>query len=87
MSVYILEVQKFDKRGYTHIGYINKIFTSRKKACEYYKTYNPHMRAISVETHWHSDWDPITKLLYIVRDAYSELMTIPPFEDNESTSV
>ena len=87
MSLYILEVQKFDKRGSEHIGYMNKIFTSRKKACEYYKKHNPHMRDISAEAHWHSDWDPITKLLYVVREASSELMEIPEFEDSEPTSV
>jgi hypothetical protein len=87
---YILEVQEFHSDGHIthpewngkkeHIGYMNKIFTTKQKACDYYHMHNPHMRKISATFNWKSDWDPETKLLYVIRESTGEFMKIPPFD-------
>jgi hypothetical protein len=90
MKNYILEVQKFNSIGNIehpewfgkskHIGYINKIFRTKQEAADYYKLYNPHMRAIDNLT-WKSAWDPANCLMYIIREHFYEYMKIPPFEE------
>ena len=89
---YILEVQRFIIKGQElhpewngkkeHIGYINKIFKTKKEACEYYYLHNQHMRNINSENNWCSDWDPETKLLYIIREHSGEFLKISPFNEN-----
>jgi hypothetical protein len=75
---YVLEVQKFypnpffnfsnsSKKFTKHIGYIDEIFSTKKEASEYYNRFNPHMRSLNAYNTWRSDWDPDTKLMYIVR--------------------
>ena len=76
---YVLEVQKFYSNPFTnfsnssskkftkHIGYIDKLFSTKKEASEYYDRFNPHMRSLNAHNTWRSDWDPRTKLMYIVR--------------------
>ena len=91
MSRYILEVQKFNPKGYKehpewngkseHIGYINKIFTTKQDASDYYDKFNPHMRSLNAHNTWRSDWDPKTGLMYIVRAHYCEYLKIQPFEE------
>ena len=86
---YILEVQRFDTDGHIihpewngkkeHIGYINKVFRTKQEASDYYIQHNPHMRRISSEFSWKSDWDTQTKLLYVVRQYTGEYLKIPPF--------
>ena len=89
---YILEVQKFDPNGHIlhpewngkseHIGYINKLFKTKQKACDYYDKYNPHMRSLNAHNDWCSDLDSETYLMYIVREHFYEYLKIPSFEDN-----
>jgi len=78
--IYILEVQEFIKeplnlKGYHHRGYIKKLFNTKQDACDYYKLHNPHMRSINDK--WCSDWDPITKLRYVVRLFNWEHLSLP----------
>jgi hypothetical protein len=51
MKLYILEVQKFilqplEEKGFIHIGYMNKVFKSKREAIEFYNNHNPRMRNI-----------------------------------------
>ena len=85
---YILEVQQFFINGHNthpewngkkeHVGYINKIFNTKKEACDYYYIHNQHMRVINLENDWCSDWDPQTKLLYVIRKYTGEFLKISP---------
>ena len=87
---YILEVQKYYVTGHhdfpqyngksEHVGYMNKIFKTKKEASDYYDKFNPHMRKLNVLETWCSDWDPNTCLMYIVRERFYEYLKIPPFE-------
>ena len=89
MPQYILEVQRFDHDGHIihpewngkseHIGYMNYIFKTKQEACDYYDIHNPHMRSLNAHKTWSSDWDPNTKLLYVVRTYNYEYLKIPPF--------
>lgn len=84
--LYVLEVQKFipeplEDKGFIHVGYMDKVFTSKLEAIEYYNTYNQKMRDINQFANLCSDWDPNTHLRYIVRRYYGEKHTITPFED------
>ena len=93
---YILEVQRFEFDGLTshpdwngkceHVGYMNKIFATKKQACDYYHAHNPHMRQLNACNTWHSDWDPTTKLMYVVRRHYFEYLKLPPFNESISTA-
>ena len=62
-----------------HIGYINKIFTTKQKASDYYYIHNQHMRVINSEHNWCSDLDPQTNLLYVIRKYTGEFLKITPF--------
>ena len=61
-----------------HIGYMDIVFKTKNEAAEYYAMYNPHMRRLNALT-WCSDWDPITRLFYVVREYYGFCKTIQPF--------
>jgi hypothetical protein len=84
---YVLEVIQFindktienNRLLNKHIGYMNVKFRTKKDACSYYKKCNPHMRPLNAHGDYQSDWDPNTKLLYIVRDYYGIYASIPPF--------
>jgi hypothetical protein len=62
MSFYILEAQRFNVNGHTiypewngkfeHIGYMNKLFRTKKEASEYYNQFNPHMRLLNGHKNW-----------------------------------
>lgn len=43
---------------------MNKKFRTKKDLCKYYRNYNPHMKEITKESRYRSDWDPDTTLLY-----------------------
>jgi len=87
--MYILEVQRINIDGHIlhpewngkseHIGYMNKIFKTKQKACDYYDRFNPHLRSLNGHKNWCSDWDPTTNLMYIVREHFFEYLKIPPF--------
>jgi len=79
---YVLEVVEFmPNNNYKrkHIGYMNKKFKTKKDAVTYYDTNNPHMRSLNAHNDYRSDWDPETKLLYIVRDDHLITATIENF--------
>ena len=90
---YILEVQTFNVTGHReypeyngksqHIGYMNKVFKTKKEAANYYDTFNPHMRKLNILENWCSDWDPYTCLMYVVREHFHEYLNISPFENNK----
>ena len=46
---------------------------------DYYHLHNPHMRIITSEYGWCSDWDPDTKLVYVVRKYTGEFLQVSPF--------
>lgn len=83
MNGYILEVQQYHPDWACgrneHVGYMNRVFKTRREACAYYDQYNPHMRSLNAHGTWRSDWDPHTYLRYVVREHYNECLTIPPF--------
>jgi hypothetical protein len=94
---YVLEVVQFilEREGENgwlslgtkckHIGYMKGKFKTKKDAVSYYNRHNPHMRSLNGDgNNYRSDWDPKTKLLYIVRDDFLINATIDCFsvEDN-----
>lgn len=85
---YILEIQQYDddfhpfqeRNGlFTHIGYMDKSFTTKDEACRYYDHHNSHMRSLNANYDWISDVDPHTKLRYIVRNGYWEFFCVVPW--------
>jgi triacylglycerol esterase/lipase EstA (alpha/beta hydrolase family) len=98
---YILEAQQFYPDGFTihpewnglyeHIGYMNKIFTTKKEACAYYDKYNKNMRKLNANNTLsgmlRSDYDLETKILYVVREYGGEYLKLPPFEKLEKNVV
>ena len=85
---YILEVQKFCYNSKSeHIGYMNKIFETKQDAAIYYNKFNPHMPMLSIKNSYCSEWDPITYLMYIVREHFYEYLHIAPFECQNNTSI
>jgi hypothetical protein len=59
---------------------MNKVFKTKKEASDYYDKFNPHMRSLNAHNTWRSDWDPNTKLMYIVRKRFYEYLKIPAFD-------
>jgi len=96
---YVLEVLQFivEKEGVDgwmvqgskikHLGYMKGKFKTKKDAVSYYDRNNPHMRSLCGAGNYKSDWDPNTKLLYIVRDDYLVSATIDCFPDDDLTVV
>ena len=84
---WILEVVRFitdqhEKCGkLEHIGFMKARFRTRQNAASYYDRHNQHMRGLNAHDTWESDWDPVTKLKYIVRQERSSFtQTIEPFD-------
>ena len=74
-------VIRHQKMGqFKHIGYMRISFKTKKKACAYYNMHNPHLRPLNANNNYSSDWDPDTKLLYIVRKNYRIFPTIQPWD-------
>ena len=63
------------------------VFKTKQRAADYYDQYNPHMRPLNAHHTWRSDWDPTTDLRYIVREYYSEHLSIAPFNPNDEPVV
>lgn len=82
--MYILEVVKFEKKLFTHVGYMKIRFKDKNSACIYYDAHNKHMRPLNAHNNFKSDWDPNTKLAYIVRKDYSMPLTIDTFNPGDS---
>ncbi len=94
---YVLEVLEFitEKEGNNgwlvqggkmkHIGYMKAKFKTKEDAVSYYNRNNPHMRSLNnCENNYCSDWDPNTKLLYIIRDDYLINPTIDCFSIDDN---
>lgn len=92
MSVsFVLEVVEFltEKTGengwlvsggkFRHVGYMKAKFKTKDDAVSYYDRHNPHMRSLNAHNNYRSDWDPTTKLLYIVREDHDINDDIDPF--------
>ena len=63
-------------------------FKTKKDAVSYYNRHNPHMRSLKrVDNIYCSDWDPNTKLLYIIRDDYLINATINCFSIDDNTKI
>ena len=98
-KLYVLEVVRFitEKDGENgwlnkggkdeHIGYMNANFRTKKDACSYYDRHNPHMRGLNAHGTCESDWDPNTKLRYIVREDHNLIATIPPFAIEDQPTI
>ena len=94
---YVLEVLEFitEKEGdngwlaqggeIKHIGYMKGKFKTKKDAVSYYDRNNTHMRSLNAHNTYISDWDPNTKLLYIVRDDYLINATIDCFSIDDNS--
>ena len=68
-----------------HIGYMKGKFKTKKDAVSYYDRHNPHMRSLNgYGYNYRSDWDPNTKLLYIVRDDYLIIPTVDCFNTDDN---
>ena len=63
-----------------HVGYMRAHFRTQEDAASYYNRHNPHMRTLNAHNTWMSDWDPNTYLMYIVREDFSLIQTISPFD-------
>ena len=71
-----------------HIGYMKGKFKTKKDAVSYYNRHNPHMRSLKGDNNnYRSDWDPNTKLLYILRDDYLINASIDCFSINDNTEL
>lgn len=89
---YVLEVVKYHKNEFNlpellHIGYMKGKFKTKKDAVSYYDKHNPHMRSLNAHNNYRSDWDPNTKLLYIVRNDYLINSTIDCFSKDDNTEI
>ena len=94
-KIYVLEVIEFitEKDGdngwlklggkFKHKGYMKAKFKEKKDAVSYYDKHNPHMRSLNAHGTYCSDWDPNTKLLYIVREDKHIIDTIEPFSKED----
>ena len=60
------------------------VFKTKEDAASYYNRHNPRMRPLNAHN-YKSDWDPNTKLLYIVRDDYLINATIDCFSIKDNT--
>jgi hypothetical protein len=71
-----------------HVGYMKGKFKTKKDAVSYYDKHNPHMRSLNGDdNHYCSDWDPETRLLYIVRDDYCITGSIDCFLTDDNTEI
>lgn len=80
---WVLEAQRFEEkkdslvRGrFMHVGYVDKIFETSKQAGDYYNSLNPKMRSLNAHETWSSDWDPVTKLRFVVRQFDREVCAL-----------
>lgn len=85
----MLEVQRYNfgvdnlRRGFTHVGYMNKVFSSKRKACGYYNQHQPHMPPMDSYVGLCSDWDTATQLRYVVRHYTGEYLGVASFEQSQ----
>ena len=97
---YVLEVLEFitEKDGENgwlaqggkikHIGYMKGKFKTKKDAVSYYDRHNLDMRSLNgSDNNYCSDWDPKTKLFYIVRYDFLINATIDCFSIDDNTEI
>lgn len=70
-----------------HVGYMKGYFKTKNDAVSYYDRHNPHMRSLNAHGTYCSDWDPDTKLLYIVRNDYLINATVDCFSVEDNTEL
>jgi hypothetical protein len=58
------------------VGHVNKVFETREEAEEYYEKLNPHMRPINKYKNWISDFDPETRLGYLIQEYSNQVLNI-----------
>ena len=92
---YVLEVVKFlteadGEKGwkaqggkFEHVGYMKAKFKTKDDAVSYYDRHNPRMRSLNAHNNYRSDWDPVTTMLYIVREDCDIIANIEPFSAND----
>ena len=76
--MYVLEAQMKGVEGCVHIGYMNKVFSSKRTCAEYYDEFHPHMRSLSGCENWASAFDA-SNLRYVVRRYEGEYLNLAPF--------
>lgn len=88
---YVLQVvrfltEEFGENGWRkkggkreHIGFMKMKFETKDDCCSYYDSNNPHMRKLNAHGNYVSDWDPNTKLMYIVCEDHNIIDYILPF--------
>ena len=95
-SGYVLEAVRFitnkeewqAKNGkQEHVGYMRAVFRTKQAAASYYDRHNPHMRKLNAHNTWCSDWDPVTCLMYIVRENYGLIPSVVPFDTRDEPVV
>lgn len=99
-TTYVLEVLEFisEKEGdngwlvqggkFKHIGYMKGKFKTKKDAVSYYDRHNPHMRSLNGnDNKYRSDWDPNTKLLYVVRNDHFINATVDCFSIDDNPEI
>ena len=90
---YVLEVLEFKKYENSniprliHLGYMKRKFKTKKDAVSYYDINNQHMRSLNAHNNYKSDWDPITRRVYIVRDNYLINETIDCFSIDDNIEI
>lgn len=94
--VFVLEVVRFiadseegRAKGVTleHVGYMRASFKTKMDAASYYDRHNHHMRCLNAHKTWCSDWDPSTRLKYIVREWHDIFQSVPPFDTRDEPAV
>ena len=71
----------------THWLYEGENSKQKDAVLKYYDRHNPHMRSLNAHNNYRSDWDPDTKLLYIVRDDYLINATVDCFSIHDNTEI
>ena len=81
---YVLEVVRVITEGFVskciHVGYMRATFRTKEDAASYYDRHNTHMLGLNVHNTWRSQVDPVTHLMYIVREDYGVEDIIAPFD-------
>ena len=85
MSPYVLvcelyirdtEVAQQKNGRFEHVGYVSKIFKTKKAACREYDSNNSHMRSLNAHGTWCSDWDPNTLFRYRVEKYHGQTQVL-----------
>ena len=86
---FITETEQFIMQAgkIKHIGYMKGKFKFKKDAVSYYNRHNPHMRPLNEHANERSDWDPNTKLLYIIRRDFLINATVDCFSVDDNSII